>query len=55
MSEMEKVAAAKITELFGKLPQSKQQYFIGYADGVADMAEDKRGEDVPDINDGERR
>lgn len=42
MSEMEKATAAKMAEIFDKLPQGKQQYFMGYADGVADAAEAKR-------------
>lgn len=42
MSEMERMAAEKMTALFERLPQSKQQYFLGYADGVADMAAEER-------------
>lgn len=44
MSEMEKATAAKMAEIFDKLPQGKQQYFMGYADGVADMAKEKMEE-----------
>lgn len=37
MSEKEKKTISKLAEMFDKLPADKQQYFNGYAEGVADM------------------
>lgn len=37
MSEAEKVTIKKLVEVYDKLPPDKQQYFNGYAEGVADM------------------
>ena len=37
MSEKEKATIKKMSEIFDKLPPDKQQYFNGYAEGVADM------------------
>ena len=39
MSEKEKQAIKTMADIFSKLPADKQQYFNGYANGVADMAE----------------
>ena len=39
MSEKEKQALKTMADIFSKLPADKQQYFNGYANGVADMAE----------------
>ena len=39
MSEKEKQTIKTMTDIFSKLPADKQQYFNGYANGVADMAE----------------
>ena len=38
MSEKEKQTIKTMADIF-KLPADKQQYFNGYANGVADMAE----------------
>lgn len=37
MSEAEKKTIKKLVEVYDKLPPDKQQYFNGYAEGVADM------------------
>lgn len=37
MSEAEKKTIKKLVEIYDKLPPEKQQYFNGYAEGVADM------------------
>lgn len=37
MSEKEKNAISKLAKMFDELPKGKQQYFNGYADGVADV------------------
>lgn len=37
MSEKEKKTISKLAEMFDKLPADKQQYFNGYAEGVADI------------------
>ena len=47
MSEQERAAAEKMIALFERLPQSRQQYFLGYADGVADMAAEERHTETP--------
>ena len=39
MSEKEKQTIKTMADIFSKLPADKQQYFNGYANGVADMAE----------------
>lgn len=39
MSEKEKQTIKTLADIFSKLPADKQQYFNGYANGVADMAE----------------
>lgn len=39
MSEKEKQTIKTLADIFDKLPADKQQYFNGYANGVADMAE----------------
>lgn len=36
MSDKEKNAISELAKVFDKLPKGKQQYFNGYADGVAD-------------------
>lgn len=41
MSEKEKQTIKTMADIFSKLPADKQQYFNGYANGVADMAEAK--------------
>lgn len=38
MSDKEKNAISELAKMFDKLPADKQQYFNGYANGVADMA-----------------
>lgn len=37
MSEKEKAMLPALVEKFDLLPTAKQQYFNGYADGVADI------------------
>lgn len=37
MSEKEKQTIKTMADIFSKLPADKQQYFNGYANGVADM------------------
>lgn len=37
MSEKEKQTIKTMADIFDKLPADKQQYFNGYANGVADM------------------
>ena len=39
MSEKEKQTLKTMADIFNMLPAYKQQYFNGYANGVADMAE----------------
>lgn len=41
MSEQDRNALRELAGAFDKLPAGKQQYFNGYADGVADMMEAK--------------
>lgn len=41
MSEQERNALRELAGAFEKLPPSKQQYFNGYADAVADLMEAK--------------
>lgn len=38
MSSKERNAINELVKMFDKLPADKQQYFNGYANGVADMA-----------------
>lgn len=38
MSEEEKKIAKKLVEKLVELPKDKQEYLLGYADGVAAMA-----------------
>lgn len=49
MSTEEKATIKKMSEIFEKLPPDKQQYFNGYAEGVADMVAASR-ESEPHIN-----
>lgn len=35
MSEKEKAIAERLAEAFEALPESKREYLLGYADGVA--------------------
>lgn len=44
MSEKGKTAAEKLAEAFDALPEAKKEYLLGYADGVAGMAEKKAQE-----------
>lgn len=37
MSEKEKKVIEKMASIYDKLPADKQQFFNGYAEGVADM------------------
>lgn len=39
MSEKEKAIAEKLGQAFAALPDEKKEYLIGYAEGVAAMAE----------------
>ena len=41
MSEKEKEVAKALAEAFNVLPDAKKEYLIGYAEGVAAMAEKK--------------
>lgn len=41
MSDKERDIVKAISEAMKKLPESKKEYLIGYADGVAAMAEKK--------------
>lgn len=49
MKEKEKQLAQLLVEAIATLPEEKKQYFIGFAEGVAAMAEQsrKRAEDHP--------
>lgn len=38
MSEREKEILGKLAEVFPLLPKEKQEYFLGYAEALADMA-----------------
>lgn len=48
MSEKDKNVLNELANAFDKLPAEKQQYFCGYAEGVADMAgaKDPAGRDL---------
>ena len=37
MSEQEKTVEQKLTEAFDALPDSKKEFFLGFAEGVAAM------------------
>lgn len=42
MKEKEKQLAQLLVEAIATLPEEKKQYFIGFAEGVAAMAEQSR-------------
>ena len=44
MNENGKAIAEKLSEVFDKLSEAKKEYFLGYADGAADMM--RREEDA---------
>lgn len=49
MSEKEKEIAKSLAEAFNVLPDTKKEYLIGYAEGVAAMAAKRAESDkVPD-------
>lgn len=51
MSEQEKKIGEKLASAFDKLPDGKKEFLLGYAEGVAAMAESKNPQDDEDKND----
>lgn len=45
MSEQEKKIAATLRDAFDALPDEKKEYLLGYAAGMAEMAEQSKRED----------
>ena len=43
MTEQERQIAQTLADAVAKLPEEKKQYFIGYAEGVAAMANQIKG------------
>lgn len=48
MSEREKQIAENLVDAFAKLPDSKKEFLLGYAEGVAAMAERGREKEASD-------
>ena len=48
MAEHEQQSILKMGEAVSLLPEDKKQFFLGYAEGVAAMAEQLKSEPVPE-------
>lgn len=44
MSEVESIIIEKLRDTLPVIPDSKKEYFLGYAEGVADMVKKQEGE-----------
>ena len=46
MSEVESIIIEKLRDTLPVIPDTKKEYFLGYAEGVADMVKRQEAEDA---------
>ena len=46
MSEVESIIIEKLRDTLPVIPNTKKEYFLGYAEGVADMVKRQEAEDA---------